>query len=94
MIPIDLIASMFVLVVAIYSARYVYRAIRFSKLALIGRALIFYLFVVAVDRIINTLAILVSVPYPARANNAIWCLYIVGIALIVWEIYNYLRSIQ
>ena len=94
MIPIDLIASMFVLVVAIYAAHYVYRAIRFSKVAPIGRALIFYLFVVAIDRIINTLSILISVSRPARVDNVIWCLYVVGITLIVWEIYNYLRSIQ
>lgn len=93
MIPMDLIASLVIIAVAIYAAQYVYRAIKLSKLALIGKALIFYLFVIALDRIISAITIIAGVHYPVRVNNVIWCLYIVGISLIIWEIYNYLKSI-
>jgi len=94
MIPTDLFVSLFVLAVAIYSAIYLYRVIRFSKLAPIGRALVFYLSIVAIDRMVSAIALILSVPYPIRFNNAVWCLYTVGISLLVWEICNYLNSIE
>lgn len=55
--PADLITSLIILAVAIYAARYVYRAIKLSRLAPIGRALISYLFITAVDRIISAVKI-------------------------------------
>ena len=94
MIPTDLITSVFILVVAIYATFHVYKLIQFSKIAAIGRALIFYLSIIVIDRIICTITILLSVSYPAGINNVLWCLYIVGVVLIVWEIYHYLKSIQ
>ncbi|MDY6986168.1 MAG: hypothetical protein SVE93_07220 [Candidatus Thermoplasmatota archaeon] len=90
MIPIDLIVSLFVFAIAIYTAHLAYRVINSLGIVRVERVLIFYLLVIAIDRMIDAISNIAGIPYPTRVNNIIWCLYIVGIALIVWEIYTYL----
>lgn len=90
MIPIDLIVSLFVFAVAIYTAYFTYRVIKSSGIVRVERVLIYYLFVIAIDRMIDAISHIAGITYPIRVNNIMWCLYIVGIALIVWEIYTYL----
>jgi len=89
-IPIDLIVSLLVLAVAIYALYRTYGVIKSLGIVLVERALIFYLFVIAADRMIIAVCIMAGITCPVRVMNVIWCLYIVGIALIVWEIYRYL----
>jgi hypothetical protein len=94
MIPIDLIVSLFVLAVAIYAAYRTYRVMKSLGIVVVERALIFFLFVIAIDRMISAASIMASITYPVRVSNVIWCLYIVCISLIVWEIYRYLTMIE
>jgi len=89
---LEIVSSLITIAVASYAARIAVKVLRYSKIAGLARATIVYLSVVMFDNIVRAVSSLFSFDYPAAINNAVWCMYIVGIVLIVWELYSYLRE--
>jgi hypothetical protein len=89
---LEAVSSLITIAVASYAALIAVKVLRYSKIAGLARAMIIYLSVVMFDNIVRTVSSSFSVDYPTTINNAVWCLYIIGIVLIVWELYSYLRE--
>jgi len=89
---LETMSSLITIAVASYAARVAVKVLRYSKIARLARAVIIYLSVIMFDNIVRAVSALLSVDYPVAINNAVWCMYVVGMALIVWEVYNYLRE--
>jgi hypothetical protein len=89
---LEMLASLITIAVASYTVRIAVKVLKYSKIAGLARATIVYLSVVMFDNIVRAVSSSFSVDYPAAVNNAVWCMYTIGIALIVWELYSYLRE--
>lgn len=91
MIP-EFAAFLVSLIVTAYTACFVHRNLMHSKVSSLARAVVIFLVVSLSDGIRYMIELLFSIEVGQALGNVIWCLYITGMALIVWEIRNYIRE--
>jgi hypothetical protein len=89
---LDLMAFLVSLAVTAYTAHFVHKNLRYTKVASLARAIVIFLVITLSDGIRYIIELTLSIDVGEKVGNVIWCLYITGMALIVWETYNYLKS--